>query len=134
MSAVRVRLSSERGAASLIMVGVIAVVLMIGAALVVGAAAAAQQTAAQHAADEAALAGARTARDQVAMGRPAAQAACAAAVSAASDHRASVTRCVTVGAVVTVDTAMGAGLTRASAQAVAGPALARGGGSATRPG
>ena len=85
------------------------------------AAVSAAEIAAQHAADEAALAGARVARAQVALGEPVSTAACAAARGAASEQSATVTRCVTAGAVVTVDVELSRGPARAHARAVAGP-------------
>lgn len=91
------------------------------------AAASAVQIAAQHAADEAALAGARAARAQVALGEPVTATACAAARGAASEQGAAVTRCVAMAATVTVDVALSRGPARVSAQAVAGPAHAASG-------
>ena len=118
----------DRGGASVLAIALIATVLMLGGTLMFAAAASAAQIAVQHAADEAALVGARAARAQVALGEPVSAIACAAARGAASEQGATVTRCVTAGAVVTVDVALSRGPARVSAQAVAGPASAAVGG------
>lgn len=111
----------ERGGASVLAIALIATVLMVGGAVMFAAAASAAQIAAQHAADEAALAGARAARAQVAFGEPVTAIACRAARGAAREQGATVTRCVAVATVVTVDVELSRSLASPHARAVAGP-------------
>ena len=115
---------NDHGGASVLAIGLIAVLLMIGGAIMFTAAASAAQLAAQHAADEAALAGAHAARARVALAEPVAATACVAARVAARENGASVTRCVAAGATVTVDVERSRGPVQTHARAVAGPAHA----------
>ncbi|WP_084631928.1 pilus assembly protein TadG-related protein [Demequina aestuarii] len=121
------RRTSDSGSASILTLALVMVVVMVGAVIVAGAAASAVRVAAQHAVDEAALAGAHAARGERALGRDPAARACAAATSAAGDNGARTRRCAVEGAVVTVEVSLRRGRIEARATAVAGPAHAESG-------
>lgn len=114
----------DRGAASILTIALVVVVLMVGAVIVAGAASSAARVGAQHAADEAALAAAHAARGERARGLDPTSRACEVAASAAADNGARSTRCVVLGAVVTVEISLQRGRIEATATAVAGPAHA----------
>lgn len=114
----------DRGGATVLALALIAVVLLVGGAVIFAAASSAVAIAAQHAADQAALAGARQARAQAALGHSDANATCTAAREAAREHQATVTRCVEAATVVTVNVQMSRGWAQEQARAVAGPAYA----------
>lgn len=116
-----VRRPADRGSASILTLAIVMVVVMLGAAIVAGAAASAVRVAAQHAADEAVLAGAHVARGERALGRDPAARACSAASVAAGDNGAHSRRCAVDGAVVTVEVSLRRGPAEVRATAVAGP-------------
>ncbi|WP_062077610.1 pilus assembly protein TadG-related protein [Demequina globuliformis] len=118
----RERDRADAGSAAVVMVAVICVALAAASVALAGSQMLIARFHARVGADQAALAGAMVAREHAAAGMTDPGAVCAEVVTGATSNDATVTSCTVDGAVVTVHTASGEGVVRATAWAVAGPA------------
>ncbi|WP_084104723.1 Rv3654c family TadE-like protein [Demequina sp. NBRC 110056] len=114
----------DRGSGSVVALAVVVAAVLLGLALIAAAAEAHSRVLAQHAADQAALAGAYAARGALAMGADATGAGCEAAREGARANGVALVRCAVRRADVTVEVRAPSGV---GAVAVAGPAFAAAG-------